>query len=134
MKKPLFLHSIRRLFALSLSARSAALLVAQTPENPPAAVKVDPGSRDPETWDDYEFRADRREGRAKCRDHRHFQNVKNQLRASPLLNDPYFRRFFGLPEEDEDGVMALPRRSRRRGEAGAAEMRRARSRWVSVRA
>lgn len=108
MKKSLFLYSIRRLFVLSLSAGSAALVVAQTPENPPAAVKVDPAPVTQKAGMITSFAPIVEKVAPSVVTIATSKNVKNQRRTSPLLNDPYFRRFFGLPEEDEDGAQPAP--------------------------
>ncbi len=40
---------------------------------------------------------------------------KSALRSNPLLNDPTFRRFFGMPEDGEDDTEATPQPPSRRG-------------------
>jgi serine protease Do len=46
------------------------------------------------------------------------KTVKDDMRNSPMLNDPLLRKFFGLEDEDEDGGGPPSRRPRPRHEEG----------------
>ncbi len=46
------------------------------------------------------------------------KNVKNALRNNPLLNDPNFRRFFGIPDDGDDDQATPQAPQRRPGRGG----------------
>lgn len=115
MKTPKLFVLLRSFLALTAVVGSAGSVLAQKPENPPAAVKVDPTPVTEKAGMITSFAPIVEKVAPSVVTIATSKNVKSQLRNNPLLNDPTFRRFFGIPDEDEDGAVPAPPAPQRRG-------------------
>jgi serine protease Do len=93
------------------------VLRAQAAENPPAAVKVDPAPVADKPGTLTSFAPIVQKVAPSVVTISTSKNVRpGPMRNNPLLNDPTFRRFFGIPDEDDDGSQPLsPPQRRGRG-------------------
>jgi serine protease Do len=82
---------------------------AQKAENPPAAVKVDPAPVTEKPGMMNSFAPIVQKVAPSVVTISTSKNVRpGQMRNNPLLNDPMFRRFFGIPDDDGDGDGSQP--------------------------
>jgi len=87
---------------------------AQNAENPPAAVKVDPAPVAEKPGAMTSFAPVVQKVAPSVVTVSTSKNMRpGQMRNNPLLNDPTFRRFFGIPDDDEDGSQPLSPPQRR---------------------
>jgi serine protease Do len=115
MKTPKLSVLLRSFLALTAIVGSAGSALAQQPQNPPAAVKVDPAPVTEKPGVITSFAPIVEKVAPSVVTITTSKNVKGQLRNNPLLSDPTFRRFFGIPDEDEDGAVPTPPAPQRRG-------------------
>ncbi len=120
MKTDFLLPSIKPLVAALLLMLPSLPALAQdtppeTPKAPPAEVKIDPTPVQTKAGFFTSFAPIVEKVAPSVVTISTSKNVQNTLRNNPLLNDPYFRRFFGTPDEDEesDSVRPPAPRSRR---------------------